>query len=121
MIVKELMSSNVCFIKPDASVYDAAALMKRCDVGFIPVCDSRGCLLGLITDRDIVLRALNPDATCLSTLHVSEIMSSEIVSISPEMNIHDAACVFSEKKRIFFSGSFFCAASLTYLMPLPAT
>ena len=39
MTVKELMSTNICFVKADADVSDAAALMKKHDIGFVPVCD----------------------------------------------------------------------------------
>ena len=58
MTVKELMSTNVCFISSDAPVTSAAALMKKNNIGLVPVCDCKGCLLGLITDRDIVLLSL---------------------------------------------------------------
>jgi CBS domain-containing protein len=44
-------------IAPNASVRDAAAKMKEVDVGAIPVCDGQK-LSGLVTDRDITLRAV---------------------------------------------------------------
>ncbi len=98
MTVKELMSANICFVKAEASVSEAAALMKNRGIGCIPVCDNRGCLLGLVTDRDIVTRAFCAENRDLSRVSVTEIMTEDIVSITSEMNIHDAAQVFSEKK-----------------------
>lgn len=101
MIVKELMTSNVCFVTADASAKDAAALMKRYNIGLIPVCDSKGCLLGVISDRDILIRAVLPDSAetnSLNTLKAAEIMSENAVTISPEKNIHDAACIFSKSR-----------------------
>ncbi len=100
MTVKELMSTNVYFISSDAPVTSAAALMKKNNIGLVPVCDSKGCLLGLITDRDIVLRALTDDKKKLEELIVSDVMTKDIVTISPEMDIHDAACIFSQKEFI---------------------
>ncbi len=98
MIVKELMSTNIYFAKIDAVVADVAALMKQYDIGFIPICDNRGSLLGVVTDRDIVLRAILSHTVPLSQLPVSEVMSQDIISVSADMDIHDAACTFSEKK-----------------------
>jgi len=98
MTVKELMSANLCFVKAEASVSEAASLMKNRGVGCIPVCDNRGCLLGLITDRDIVTRAFSAENRDFSRIPVTEIMTEDIASVTSEMNVHDAARVFSEKK-----------------------
>ena len=98
MTVKELMSANVCFVNGDAPIGDAAALMKKYNIGLVPVCDNKGHLLGLITDRDIVLRALDRESPQEEPLRVSDIMSEDVVTISPETDIHDAACIFSAKK-----------------------
>lgn len=98
MTVKELMSTNICFVKADADVSDAAALMKKHDIGVVPVCDNKGCLIGLITDRDIVIRALCSEEKEFSHVTAAEIMSEEIAFVTPDMDIHDAARVFSEKK-----------------------
>lgn len=97
MTVKELMSVNICFVTADADVTAAAALMKKYDIGLIPVCDQKGCLLGLVTDRDIVLRALSAKEG-IEKKKVRHIMTEEIVSVTPMTDIHDAALVFSEKK-----------------------
>ena len=98
MTVKELMTTSVCFLKSDASIPDAAALMKKNDIGVVPVCDNRGCLLGLVTDRDILLRALTSGGSAMKEINISDIMTANVVTVSPEMNIHDAACIFSKKK-----------------------
>lgn len=92
------MTTSVCFLKPDAFISDAAALMKKNSIGVVPVCDNRGCLLGLVTDRDILIRALALGTGGLEHMKVSDIMTASIVTVSPEMNIHDAACIFSKKK-----------------------
>ena len=55
MKAKDLMTPNVQCINPGMSLQEAAATMKRLDVGFLPVCENDR-LAGTITDRDIVLR-----------------------------------------------------------------
>ncbi len=97
MTVKELMSSSVCFVKPDAPLQQAAALMKQYDIGFIPICDNNGGLLGAVTDRDLITRA-DFERSQPSLTPVSMLMSSDLITISPDMDIHEATCIFSRGK-----------------------
>ena len=57
MQIGKITTREVDVIAPNASVRDAAAKMKEVDVGAIPVCDGQK-LSGLVTDRDITLRAV---------------------------------------------------------------
>lgn len=58
MKVRAAMSSQEPrWVRPDDNILSAAEAMKRADTGFMPVCDQHG-LVGVITDRDIVLRCL---------------------------------------------------------------
>ena len=97
MTVKDLMASSVCFVKPDAPLHQAAALMKRYDIGFVPVCDNRGALLGAVTDRDLITRA-DWEGPLAAQAPVSDLMTRELVTVPPDMDIHRAACIFSERK-----------------------
>jgi CBS domain-containing protein len=56
MKLKDIMSTEVEIVPPDASIQQAAAKMRSLDVGALPVCDGRR-LVGMITDRDITIRA----------------------------------------------------------------
>lgn len=74
MKVSEVMSRNVEVIRPDDTLASAAELMRTHDIGAIPVCNGDK-VIGMITDRDIVVRGvarhLDPDQTlverCCST------------------------------------------------------
>jgi len=55
--VKDVMTRHVEVIGPDATVKDVAAKMADLDVGVMPVCDGDR-LLGMVTDRDIAIRAI---------------------------------------------------------------
>lgn len=96
MIVRDIMSKEIACLKSNDSIQKAAQLMEQYDVGSIPVC-SQDKVVGIITDRDIALRtvATGQDST---QQKVSEIMTSDPVVGSPEMNVHDAAKIMSEKQ-----------------------
>jgi CBS domain-containing protein len=57
MKVKEVMTRSVETISPDATVEQAARIMLYLDIGILPVVDE-GNLLGVVTDRDLVIRGL---------------------------------------------------------------
>ena len=56
--------------------------MKRCNIGSVPVCDDKGRLRGMLTDRDIVTRCVASGADPQDT-KVAEIMSRGIITASP--------------------------------------
>ena len=57
MKVRQIMTTNVECIAPDAGVAELARKMKTLDVGFIPICENDR-LAGTVTDRDIVIRGI---------------------------------------------------------------
>jgi len=54
----DLMTRDVVSVHPSDSIEMAARLMRRCDCGALPVTDSYGRLLGMLTDRDIAVRVV---------------------------------------------------------------
>ena len=76
MRIAEVMTRDVRVIDPERSVRDAARLMDHLNVGSLPVCDGER-LVGMITDRDITVRATavgeDPDRT-----PVKKIMSEDV-------------------------------------------
>ncbi|MEQ1490607.1 MAG: CBS domain-containing protein, partial [Terricaulis sp.] len=57
MLVQEAMTRDVKTVAPDTTIREAARLMAECDIGALPVSDGDR-LAGMVTDRDIVVRAL---------------------------------------------------------------
>lgn len=84
MKVTDLMSSNVRSIESTESIADAAHLMAELDVGVLPVIDS-GKLVGILTDRDIAIRAFEPGLHSGSP--VFRIMTSDVKTCSIEDNL----------------------------------
>ena len=93
MNIREVMTPNPQCVSPNDSIQDAARIMRDCDTGAVPVVDN-GRPIGMVTDRDIVIRAV-ADGGQLSR-PVSEIVSGNIVCASPEMSTHEAADLMSE-------------------------
>ena len=93
MQVKELMTTDVSCVRPDATIINVAKQMRRENIGSLPICNDKGEILGIITDRDMVIRSLASDSVKITA---GDIMSTNIVTVAPEMNIHDAAILFSK-------------------------
>jgi len=96
MQLKEIMTTDVEVIRPDSSVADAAKKMKSLDVGALPVCDGQR-LLGMITDRDITIRATADGRDPNNTL-VRDCMSPEIVYCFEDQDISEAERIMQEKQ-----------------------
>lgn len=97
MRCEEIMKRRLCTARADMSVAEAARLMKTEQIGFLPVCDSEGCPLGVLTDRDIVLRAC---AESLAGEHtrVSQIMTLHPVTCRPEDELERAEELMIDRK-----------------------
>lgn len=95
MIVKDIMSKNVTCLNEHDTVEKAAELMKSCDVGSIPVCKNEK-LIGIVTDRDIALRSVAEGQS--PHQRVRDVMSTDLVIGSPEMNVNDAVKIMGEKQ-----------------------
>jgi CBS domain-containing protein len=77
MKVKEIMHTNPKFIYPETTIQEAANIMKDIDIGFLPICNKEK-IIGAITDRDIVIRAIAEDKDIGAT-KVEDIMSKKII------------------------------------------
>ena len=67
MKISDIMSRDVQVARPEDTLRDAAETMARIDAGSLPVCDGRR-LLGIVTDRDIVVRGLAKGLCADSTI-----------------------------------------------------
>jgi CBS domain-containing protein len=96
MQIREIMTREVDVVAPNASIRDAAAKMKELDVGAIPVCDGQK-LSGLVTDRDITVRAV-AEGRDPSKTRVSDVMSSEIAYCFEDDPVEQAAKLMESKQ-----------------------
>ena len=96
MIVNDIMSKDIVSLSSEDSIERAAQIMKQFDVGSIPVCNQEK-LIGIVTDRDITLRSVAA-GTNSNQQKISDVMTSNPVTGSPDMDIHDAARIMSEQQ-----------------------
>lgn len=89
MKVKECMCSKVVSVKPDATIQDVAKQMQECHVGCMPVCNDEKKIVGIVTDRDVILRCIACDKEAKQT-PVSEIMTTDIYTVAPEDTVSEA-------------------------------
>jgi CBS domain-containing protein len=86
--IAEAMTSNPNAIESDRSVAYAAKMMKQEDVGIAPVVES-GRLVGVLTDRDIVVRVVaegkDPDS-----VRARDVASSNVVTVDPQQDLDEA-------------------------------
>jgi CBS domain-containing protein len=86
--VRDAMTSNPRSIEPSTMVADAAKLMKAEDVGSLPIVEGDQ-LVGMVTDRDIVIRVVAEGNDPQSTT-VGEIASRDLVTVDPEQDLDEA-------------------------------
>jgi CBS domain-containing protein len=86
--VREVMTSDPRTLDRSASVIEAARIMKEDDVGTVIVTDGDS-VFGLVTDRDIVVRALAEGRSAEDTT-VGDIASTDITALEPDDSIDDA-------------------------------
>ena len=93
--VQDVMTPNPCAISPEASVMDAAEIMRECNIGDVIVLEG-DWLFGILTDRDIVVRAL-AEGLEPETTPVGEICSRELTTIEPTATVKHAVQLMREK------------------------
>jgi CBS domain-containing protein len=97
MELRDIMTRNVEVVNGNASLKEAATKMKELDVGLIPVCDGDR-LKGLLTDRDITIRA-TANGRDPSKTKVSEVMSTDIAYCLEDQAV-DEAVILMEARQI---------------------
>jgi predicted transcriptional regulator len=90
------MTVGVEVIHPDSTLDEAAATMKRLDIGLLPVCDGKQ-LVGILTDRDIAVRSVAQSENPTSH-HVRDIMTPDAVSCFEDQDVAEVARLMQEKQ-----------------------
>jgi CBS domain-containing protein len=96
MKLQNLMSQKVEVIHPDTPLQQAAAAMKRLDIGMLPVCDGEQ-LVGMLTDRDITVRAtaegLDPAKT-----PADQVMTKDVVYCFENQDVELAVKLMEQRQ-----------------------
>jgi CBS domain-containing protein len=93
--IREVMTTNPISIPATSSVADAARTMRDSNIGDVIVLDN-GQIRGIVTDRDIVVRALAEGRDPFTT-KLGDICSQELTTLSPTDSVDDAVRLMREK------------------------
>lgn len=92
---RELMTKAVRTATRDMSIRDVAELMRDGDVGAVPVVDG-GKLIGVVTDRDIVVRAVAEGKG--ADTPIGEVMTAELFTVGPDDFVFEAIRLMGDKQ-----------------------
>ncbi len=90
MKIQDIMTKPAIHISPRETVEVAARTLQKYNIGALPVCDAKGKLCGMVTDRDLVTRCMAVGKSPAGTL-VQEVMTNQVTSASPDMETGVAA------------------------------
>jgi CBS domain-containing protein len=96
MRLKDVMTKNVEVIESSATIREAAQKMKTLDVGPLPVLEGHQ-LVGMITDRDITVRAI-AEGRDPNTTKVKEVITTEMIYGFEDQDVQEAAKLMGEKQ-----------------------
>jgi CBS domain-containing protein len=96
MQIKDIMTQGVETVSPDATIADAADTMRNLDIGALPVCDGVR-LVGILTDRDMIIRAV-AEGRDPKTTRVSSCMTRDVLYCFEDENTEDAEKLMQEKQ-----------------------
>ncbi len=95
---REIMSKNVSAARRETSLKDVAVILKDGDIGILPIVEEdTHKLIGLITDRDIVVRAV-ADGKNVTETSVGEIMTTELFTAKPDDFAFEAVRLMGDKQ-----------------------
>ena len=92
MIAQDIMTRKVCTIRSEASAQEAAQLLDQKRISGLPVVNEDGDIIGIITEADIISKVDREG------LHVSDIMSHEIISVNEETPVGEIALLLTQRK-----------------------
>src|SRR5688572_1975046 len=98
MKVREAMADTISTATSSDSIQRVAQLMKQEDAGFIPITDGNAHVVGVITDRDIVIRCLADGHRDVLNERAEQCMSRNVRSIDADADLEDAANLMSESE-----------------------
>ena len=106
MLIKDRMTRSPITAPPEMPMQEALKLMRERGIRRLPVVDKKGKLVGIVSDRDL-LHASPSDATSLSVWELNyllskvtlkELMTTPVITVTPETPVQEAARIMAEKK-----------------------
>jgi len=96
MRVRDIMTSDVAYAAPDTTLEEIAILMRDENVGAIPVLDDE-VLIGLVTDRDIVVRCI-AEGKDASECTAEDVITENLETVEPDDDVNEAAQIMARRQ-----------------------
>lgn len=96
MLIRDIMTPDVACCPPTATLQEVARLMAQHDCGEIPIVAGDGKPVGVITDRDITIRAVAEGVDCNG--QVDQYMTKAVCTVGPETTLNEAMSVMEENQ-----------------------
>jgi CBS domain-containing protein len=93
---REIMTQNVTTATREMSVREVARLMRDGDMGSLPVVEADKKLVGIITDRDIVVRVVAEEKD--SNTKIGDVMTTEVFSVAADDFVFEAIRLMGDKQ-----------------------
>ena len=120
LTVREIMTTAVITVKPETTVRELADILAKNKISGVPVADDKGRVLGMVSEADIILQDADlhfpyyiqflESVIYLQSVHkfeerfrkqigskVSEIMTEEVVSVTPEQTVREVATLMADR------------------------
>ncbi len=94
---RDIMTRNVTTARREMTLQEVARAMREGDMGALPVIDGENRLVGILTDRDIVVRAV-ADALNAETATVADVMTTEMHTARPDDFVFQAIRLMGDKQ-----------------------
>jgi acetoin utilization protein AcuB len=106
MLVRERMSTKPVTISADVSITEALRVMRRNQVRRLPVLDREGKMVGIVSEKDLLYASPSPATSLsiyemhdlLSRLRVSELMTTDLITVTPDIPLEEAARIMADNK-----------------------
>ncbi len=95
MNIKKCINKEVCYCNPNTNVSDVAKLMKDNHIGCVPVCNEEKEVVGIVTDRDIILRSVACDKDAKNT-PISDIMTCNVCCCDSNKDVSEVTKLMSQ-------------------------
>jgi acetoin utilization protein AcuB len=99
MLIKERMSRHPITVTPDTSLFDALRIIRDEKIRRLPVLDSVGKLVGIISEKDLLYAAPSPATTLsvyemnylISKIKIKELMTTQVITVEDDCPLEEAA------------------------------
>ncbi len=106
MLVRDRMTTNPVTVFPDTSLPEALRLMRDRKVRRFPVVDHHGHLVGIVSDKDLLLASPSPATSLaiweitelLAKLKIAEVMTRDVITVTEDTPLEEAARLLADRK-----------------------